>query len=157
MFHGDRTALVAMRMAQAAELERMKSIRQKLEGLQHLLRWRREMKYSPEQPRDADGRWMPWEHGEGDASADGGGAGDPFGVAPDGSNVEATGASGFSAEDEQVTVQSFKSAYCIGNIREVLPRQFNPMTIAEVIALAKTGDASARRCLELLGEPHFRK
>lgn len=66
MFHGDRTALMAMRMVQAAEFERLDTIRQELKGLQRLLRLRREMKYSPEQPRDTNGRWMPWEHGEGE-------------------------------------------------------------------------------------------
>jgi len=158
MLHGDRTALLAMKMVEAADYERLNAIRQELNDLRLLLRWRRAMKYSPEQPRDPDGRWAPWDHEEGgDPAADGGGAGVAFGVAPDGTTVEATGASGFSADEEQMTVQTFRSAYCLGSIREVLPGQFNQMTIAEVIALAKTGDASARRCLKLLGEPRFRK
>jgi hypothetical protein len=62
---GNRTALLALRFAEAAELERLEAVRRELRELRLLLRWRREMKYSPEQPRDADGRWVPWEHGEG--------------------------------------------------------------------------------------------
>lgn len=66
MFSGDRTALLAMKMAQAAEHERLDAVRRELKDLRLLLRWRRELKYSPEQPRDEIGRWVPWEHGEGE-------------------------------------------------------------------------------------------
>jgi hypothetical protein len=160
MLHGDRTALMAMNMAQAAELERLHAVRRELKDFRLFLRWRREMKYSPEQPRDADGRWMPWEHGEGDEpSSDGVGsdAGEAFGVAPEGTGVDAAGTSAFTNDQKDMTVQSFRSAYCLGSIREVLPGQFNDMTINQVINLAKQGDSSARRCLKILGQDRFRK
>jgi hypothetical protein len=123
------------------------------------MRVRLELKYSDTQPRwpagdPRGGQWMPIENGEYYESAEGD---DNFGEAPDGTAIEPSGTSGFSSKEEQMTVQQFRSAYCQASIREVLPGQFNGMTIAEVIAAAKNGDAAARRCLKLLGEPRFRK
>ena len=156
MFHGDRTALMAMRMVQAAEFERLDAIRQELKGLQRLLRWRRELKYSPEQPRDEIGRWMPWEHGEGDEpTSDGGGSDDAFGIAPDGTEIE--GVAGIPDSEKNSTVQSFMSKYCNAGIRAEMPGQFLQMPIADVMALAKSGDASARTCLKLLSRGRFQK
>jgi hypothetical protein len=157
MLHGDKTALMAMNMAQAAECERLDAVRRELKDLSLLLRWRREVKYSPEQPRDANGRWMPWEHGEGEGSADGsnGEVNDAFGVAPDGTEVD--GVAGIPDDEKNSTVQSFMSKYCNAGIRAEMPGQFLQMPITEVIALAKSGDASARTCLKLLSRGRFQK
>jgi hypothetical protein len=163
-----RIALTHMRLKQAQDDDKIAPIRAELEAIRLHLKVRREEKYSPEQPRDELGRWAPWDgHGD-DApqTSDGtltSGRGDfgdgngEFRTAPDGTPIEPAGTSGFTSAQENMTVQSFRSAYCLGSIREVLPGQFNLMTIAEVIAQANKGDASARRCLKLLGEPRFRK
>ncbi len=132
------------------------------------MRVRLELKYSDMQPRwpagdPRGGQWRPLEGG-GDGSV-----GDPpeqgdasesdfgYGEAPDGTLIEPAGTSGFSRDEQQMTVQQFRSAYCNADIRAVLPGQFGPMTIAEVIMAAKGGDAAARKCLKLLGEKRFRK
>ena len=137
--------------------ERLARLRAELDAIRLYLKARREEKYSPEQPRDELGRWAPWDGrgDDGDVSSDF--SASAIGSAPDGTPVDGVGTSGFSAEQEKMTVQSFRSAYCLGSIREVLPSQFNQMTVGEVIALANQGDANARRCLKLLGEPRFRK
>lgn len=152
------TALTCMRMKQAQDDEKIAHIRAELEAIRIHLKARREEKYSPGQPRDWHGRWTG---GGGDtkqpADESFASSRDSFGTAPDGTPIEAAGTSGFTTNEEKMTVQSFRSAYCLGSIREVLPGEFNLMTIAEVIAQANKGDASARRCLKLLGEPRFRK
>jgi hypothetical protein len=97
-------------------------------------------KYSPDQPRDEAGRWT-----------DGGG------IAPDGTPIDRTGTSGFSTDEKQMTVQQFKSKFCRGDIRAVLPGQFLDWTIADVIMEAKQGNKVARKCLKLLETNRFGK
>lgn len=154
---GNRTALLALTFAEAAECERLEAVRRELRELRLLLRWRREMKYSPEQPRDEIGRWTPWENGEGDEPADGSdfGLGEAFGTAPDGTTVDAV--AGIPDNEKNSTVQSFMSRYCNAGIRAEMPGQFLQMPIAEVMARAKSGDASARTCLKLLSRGRFQK
>lgn len=120
-------------------LTRIFLLKGELESLRGLRR-RVRRKYSPDQPRDEAGRWT-----------DGGG------TAPDGTVIDRTGTSGFSAEEKQMTVQQFKSSFCRGDIRAVLPGQFLNWTIAEVIMEAKQGDKAARRCLKLLEINRFGK
>lgn len=78
-----RTGMAALRLAQAAEQETLSRIRQELDDIRRLMVLRREMKYSPDQPRDWHGRWT--DGGGGEAASD-----NPpeFGVAPDGTLVE---------------------------------------------------------------------
>ena len=66
-------------------------------------------------------------------------------------------AGGFTDEQLGLTVQGFVSAYCQASIYSVLPGQFLAITIQEVAAAARSGDAAARRCLKLLGQDRFRK
>lgn len=66
-------------------------------------------------------------------------------------------AGGFDKEDMGKTVQDFVSEKCRGSIYEVLPGQFLEMPISEVLALAKNGDAAARRCKKLLSRGRFKK
>lgn len=152
-----RTGMAAWRLAQAAEQETLSRIRGELDDIRRLLALQREVKYSPDQPRDWHGRWTSGSGEEPTASENPTEPGEFYGEAPDGTTVDETGTSGFSKDQENMTVQAFRSAYCLGSIREVLPGQFNSMLIGDVIALASKGDAAARRCLKLLGEPRFRK
>jgi hypothetical protein len=83
-------------------------------------------------------------------------------AAPSGTTREDAGANvllagGIAPEQRGMRVQDFVSAYCQARIHRVLPGQFLDMTIAEVMSLAKTGDAAARRCLKLLRGDEHRK
>ncbi len=98
-------------------------------------------KFDPDQPRDEIGRWTETGAGE----------------APDGTSIDWVGTSGFSADEKQMTVQQFKSSFCRGDVRAVLPGQFLNWTIAEVIMEAKQGDKAARWCLKLLDTNRFGK
>lgn len=151
-----RTVLTALRLAEAARLDRLAQLRSELDAVCAEIKARREQKYSPDQPRDPYGRWAPWDHEEGrDLAADSGGAGDAFGVAPDGTTVE--GIAGIPDSEKNSTVQSFMSRYCDAGIRAVMPGQFLNEPIERVMELAKSGDPAARRCLKLLGQERFRK
>jgi HK97 family phage portal protein len=66
-------------------------------------------------------------------------------------------AGGFSDQQRDMSVQGFVASYCIGGIHRELPSQFLDMTIREVQALARGGDAAARTCIRLLREERFRK
>lgn len=66
-------------------------------------------------------------------------------------------AGGFTKEQMGLTVETFVSSHCQGLVHSILPGQFYQMTIAEVKAAAKSGDAAARRCLKLLGRDEYRK
>jgi hypothetical protein len=66
-------------------------------------------------------------------------------------------AGGFEPGQENMTVQEFVSAYCLGSINRELPGQFYGMTILDVQLIAQTGDAAARRCIKLLNQGRFRK
>ena len=66
-------------------------------------------------------------------------------------------AGGFADDQLGLTVQEFVSTHCRASIYSVLPSEFLGMTIDEVMAIARSGDAAARRCLKLLGRERFRK
>jgi hypothetical protein len=57
----------------------------------------------------------------------------------------------------KLTVRQFVSQYCKGSIREVLPGEFDDLSIADVMDLAKGGDKRARTCKKLLERQRFRK
>lgn len=153
-----RTIQTLIGLRRAEDLKKIARIRAEIEVIHLQLKAQREEKYSPNQPRDWHGRWTGGGGNARQPADESFASGrDSFGTAPDGTPIEAAGTSGFTPNEEKMTVQSFRSAYCLGSIREVLPGEFNLMTIAEVIAQANKGDANARRCLKLLGEPRFRK
>jgi hypothetical protein len=55
------------------------------------------------------------------------------------------------------TVRTFVSKYCEGRINRELPKEFEDVSIADVLELAKGGNAAAKKCMKLLKEPRFRK
>ena len=55
------------------------------------------------------------------------------------------------------TVRQFVSQYCKGSINSELPKQFENVTIGDVLNMAKGGDAAARTCSKLLSQGRFRK
>jgi hypothetical protein len=56
-----------------------------------------------------------------------------------------------------LTVRQFISRYCKASINRQLPAQFEDVTIADMLDMARGGDAAARTCRKLLNEPRFRK
>jgi hypothetical protein len=52
-----RTVLAALRLAEAARLERLEHLRAEFNAIREEIKARREIKYSPDQPRDERGRW----------------------------------------------------------------------------------------------------
>jgi hypothetical protein len=56
-----------------------------------------------------------------------------------------------------LTVRQFVSRYCRGSINRELPGQFDDVTIADILDIAKGGDEAARKCYKLLNQPRFRK
>jgi hypothetical protein len=121
-----------------------------LESKLHALRRAVEAKFDPNQPRvpvgnPDGGRWT---------STDGGGE---TSLLSNPGRVGVPLAGGFTGEQAGLTVQSFISSYCRASIHRVLPGQFYQMTIAEVMAAARAGDAAARTCLKLLGRDDYRK
>jgi hypothetical protein len=122
-----------------------------------LIRLRDELKYSEDQPRWPEGdprggQWRPKEGGEGDSGSD---PFSGFGEAPDGTLIEPVG--GIPEDKLNWTTRQFMSAYCKGNIREVVPGQFLNMPIADVLALAQNGSRPAQTCLKLLKQKGYRK
>jgi hypothetical protein len=118
-----------------------------------------ELKYSDDQPRwpagdPLGGQWRPLEGGEGEENG-GEASTEGFGETPDGTPIEPVG--GIPEDKLNWTTQQFMSAYCQAGIREVMPGQFLNMTIGEVIARARQGDAAANRCWKLLRQDRFRK
>ena len=67
------------------------------------------------------------------------------------------GKGGIAKELLGLTVRTFVSQYCKGSIKGELPKQFDDMTVGDVLNIAKGGDAAARTCKKLLSEPRFRK
>lgn len=150
-----RTGMAALRLAQAAEQEPLSRIRDELDDIRRVLVLRREMKYSPDQPRDWHGRWTDGGGGEAASGEGTTESGESFGEAPDGTKVESI--AGIPDNEKNSTVQSFMSRYCDAGIRAVMPGQFLNEPIQRVMELAKAGDPAARRCLKLLGQERFRK
>ncbi|MGL4811467.1 MAG: hypothetical protein ACRCXM_06800 [Beijerinckiaceae bacterium] len=112
---------------------RLDELVQRAEALAGILR-----KYTPGQPR------IPAGQADGGQWTSGGGG-----------LVRVAG--GFEPQHMEMTVQSFKSKYCLGEIRGKLPNDFNDMTIAEVIELRNAGNKKAILCIKLLGQDRFRK
>jgi hypothetical protein len=116
------------------------------------------MSRTEEQPRWPEGhprggQWRPKEGGEGEEeNLD---SSQSLGEAPDGTSIEPVG--GIPEDKLNWTTQQFMSAYCKGNIREVMPGQFLNMPIADVMALAQGGNGPAQTCLKLLKQKGYRK
>ncbi|MDX2155132.1 MAG: phage portal protein [Hyphomicrobiaceae bacterium] len=104
-------------------------------------------KFNPGQPRipggqPGGGQWTDGEgEGDGDASV----------------VLVAKKPGGIAKELWKLTVRQFVSQYCKGSIREVMPGEFDDLSIADVMDLAKGGDKRARTCKKLLERQRFRK
>jgi hypothetical protein len=118
--------------------------------------------FRPDQPRvpagsPGGGRWT-----------DGGGvgSGQPENGDSNGSESIGRGSSvifaarrrgGIARELLTLTVRQFVSQYCRARINRELPSEFEDVTIADVIELARGGDRAARTCIKLLERPRYRK
>lgn len=67
------------------------------------------------------------------------------------------GRGGFAKKLLKLSVREFVSRFCQGSINRELPKEFENLSIADVLDIAKGGDARARKCYKLLNEPRFRK
>jgi HK97 family phage portal protein len=112
-----------------------------------------EFKFNPDQPRvpagQTGGRWT-----------DGGGDGDAVSESnpPDVRVIPiARRRGGIPKELWNLTVRQFVSNYCKGAINRELPGEFEDVTLADMIDLAKGGDAAAKKCKKILEQPRFRK
>jgi hypothetical protein len=113
-----------------------------------------EFKFNPDQPRypagqTGGGRWT-----------DGGGDGDAVSESnpPDARVIPiARRRGGIPKELWNLTVRQFVSNYCKGAINRELPGEFEDVTLADMIDLAKGGDAAAKKCKKILEQPRFRK
>ncbi len=114
-------------------------------------------KYSPDQPRvpRGDPEGGQWTIAEGAPGS--GTAARPLTAARDSAASGFRVAGGVEPGQQGMTEQDFVSAYCGASINRVLPGQFYDMTIADVMAMASTGDSAARRCIKLLNQDRFRK
>ncbi|MGL4324559.1 MAG: hypothetical protein ACRCTD_11035 [Beijerinckiaceae bacterium] len=65
-------------------------------------------------------------------------------------------AGGFEPHHMQMTVQSFKSKYCLGYIQSKIPREFLGITIEQLLIEERRGTPGAHRCYKLLNEDRFR-
>jgi len=107
-------------------------------------------RYSPDQPRDQNGRWTP--SGSADAARRA-----PSGVdAPETFRV-AGNSGGFAPEDLGLTVQEFVSLRCLGKIHRELPGQFMDTKLEDLLSLRAQGNRAAGQCYKLLNEGRFRK
>lgn len=119
-------------------------------------------KFREDQARDDQGRWVDEgggssedDQGEGDDTEDDvspSETGDPELI-----DVAARGKGGIPKAAYDWTVRQFVSQYCKGGINEVLPGQFEGISIKDLLDLAKGGDAAARTCVKLLNQGRFRK
>jgi hypothetical protein len=109
-------------------------------------------KYRPDQPRISAG-----QPGGGQWTSDGG---NDASDSPNGDpNVipVARRSGGIPKALYDWTVRQFVSKYCKASIREVLPGQFEDVTIKELFDLAQTGDRAAQTCKKLLERSKYRK
>jgi HK97 family phage portal protein len=108
-------------------------------------------KYRPDQPRVPAG-----QPGGGQWTSDGGngenGAGSNVVLAAGGRRR-----GGVPKALYDWTVRQFVATYCKGSIREVLPGQFEDVTIKELFDLAQSGDRAAQTCKKLLERSKYRK
>jgi hypothetical protein len=134
----------------ANQYQTLLRLRHELAGMRFeiaLMRCRR--KYSDSQPRipagqPGGGQW---------ASGDGGGERE------EGESENTRFAGGLNDEDMTKTVQQFMSEKCKAGIGRRMPGEFldSDLSIGEIIALKKGGDAAATRCIKLLNQDRFRK
>ncbi len=68
-------------------------------------------------------------------------------------------AGGFDDEDMGKTVRQFMSEKCKAGIGRIVPGEFldSELSLGEIIALKRRGDAAATRCIKLLNQDRFRK
>lgn len=66
-------------------------------------------------------------------------------------------AGGFTKDQTGMTVREFVSKMCKGSNYEVLPRQFLPLTIEELLAEKKAGTVGAGTCSKLLHRNDYMK
>jgi hypothetical protein len=71
--------------------------------------------------------------------------------------ILAAGRGGIAKQFLKLSVREFVSRFCKASINRELPSQFEDVTIADVLEIAKGGDLAARRCYKLLNQPRFRK
>ena len=141
-----------------------------------------EQKFNPGQIRKppgqpGGGRWTKPGDGGSNTGPDGTGDGDPTdnSDAPSDSPdpaAEQTPPIGDNSEEPQDaaakkggipkavmdwSVRKFVSSFCKGSINSELPGQFEETSLADLIAMAKGGDAAAKTCYKLLNQPRFRK
>jgi len=105
-------------------------------------------KYSPDQPRDDQGRWTDGSDG---ARVQDENATDEQIV------LAASRGGGIPSKLWNLTVRQFVSRYCEGRINRELPGQFDNVTLSELLELRKGGDAAAEKCYKLLNQSRFRK
>ena len=105
-------------------------------------------RFNPGQPRVPSGQpgGGQWTNGDGGDGGQG-----------QGPHLVARKPGGIAKELWKLTVRQFVSQYCKGTINEVLPGEFESMTIQEIMDLAKGGDARAKTCKKLLNQGRFRK
>ena len=105
-------------------------------------------KYRPDQARDDHGRWT--DEGGSAASSE---------SSPDDPNVipVARKPGGIPKALWNLTVRQFVSKYCKGEINQEPPREFEDVTIKDMLDMAMGGDAAARKCRKLLNRPQYRK
>ncbi|WP_442755786.1 RHS repeat domain-containing protein [Methylocystis sp. JAN1] len=58
---------------------------------------------------------------------------------------------------EEMKVQQFCGQFCQGKVLSEIPSQFLECSVGDVIAAAKSGDATARKAYKLLNDNRFRK
>ena len=93
-------------------------------------------KYDPNQPRDELGRW-----------------------------TDAGGSNEFSSARRTAPIRQFAkwsakqfiSTFCQARINREFPKEFEDLSIQDIIDIARGGDARARKCLKLLNRGDYRK
>lgn len=93
-------------------------------------------KYDPNQPRDELGRW-----------------------------TDAGGSNEFSSARRTAPIRQFAkwsakqfiSTFCQARINREFPKEFEDLSIQDIIDIARGGDARARKCLKLLNRRDYRK
>jgi hypothetical protein len=107
-------------------------------------------RFNPNQSRVLAGQPGGGQWTDGDGGESGANGGDTV-------HLIAKKPGGISKELWKLTVRQFVSQYCKGSIREVLPGEFDDLSIADIMDLAKGGDKRARICKKSLDRQRFRK
>jgi hypothetical protein len=69
----------------------------------------------------------------------------------------AAGRGGIAKQFLKLSLREFVSRYCRASINREMPKEFEDLSIADVLEIAKGGNARARRCVKLLSRGRFRK